>query len=567
MTIAAVLNSIDTTPGTTPTSASTSYTSGVLYAVAVTQYRTDSTEPPDPTLAGWDATWVEVPVPNGYWDQTASSMRKVSLFVGTPGSSSSGVLTATVGSAPSWAGFTGWSDTTATGIGQVWGGPVQGTVWAASTLFEQLNVTPQSTASRLCALAEGNTNNAATSRMELSSDSGDPGATWTSGTSVGNGSSPTGAITYGFLNADASTDQAPGFWHNTGGNSTTFVMVFEFIYSDPDILFVGAGTVADSSGLVGTTGHTPGLPDGLAEDDVMILVSHRNDDVGAFDTPSGWTKIDALSSDDWEVAASAHSSLVCYRVAGASESAPAVTHTDTASEQWASVIVAYRGVDTTTPLDLAATSSHALTFSNKATTNVDVAQPITTVTDFAKVVLIEVVTHNDITSGAISPSGYTNRVWHAGHQHRQILIDDKTVASAGTETPGAAGYTSNNAVAESTHVTLALRPAVTATDATVTPATVAATATLPPPAVVTGSTVVVVTVAATVSIGAATVSAVTPTEITGLLALNDTTTARVLEDTATERELSDTATAPTIEDTTTERTLTDLTTGLVLEET
>ncbi len=220
-----------------------------------------------------------------------------------------------------------------------------------------------------------------------------------------------------------------------------------------------AGTIAHSDSLVGTTGHTPGLPAGTVEDDFLLLISHRNDDSGTFDTPSGWNKIDALSSDDW---GQPYSSLVAWRYAPSSPAAPTVTHSDTGAEQWSSVILGWSGVKLVTPFDVTPAAAHVSTFENKVSgTNVDVAPPITTVTDGAEIICAEIITHDDITSSVTPVPTMTNRVWHVGADidFRQIIVDTLAQVSAATFTPTAAAYESNAGIADSTHVTLALRPA------------------------------------------------------------------------------------------------------------
>ena len=189
------------------------------------------------------------------------------------------------------------------------------------------------------------------------------------------------------------------------------------------------------------------------------MFSHRNDNVGAFNTPSGWSDIvkqtDSAGQD--------RQVYLGYKVAGSSEGAVTLTHTDTANEQWSGCIITFRGVDTTSPLDVAYSSSHHVARTNKATTNVDAFQNIVTVTDGAWVLALEAVTHDDITSDA-DPSGYTSIVRHYGGaiDHRQFQAWYKQVSPAGSETPGAPPYTSNNTQAESNQFTLALRPAAVA---------------------------------------------------------------------------------------------------------
>ncbi|MEM9336909.1 MAG: SpvB/TcaC N-terminal domain-containing protein, partial [Patescibacteria group bacterium] len=228
--------------------------------------------------------------------------------------------------------------------------------------------------------------------------------------------------------------------------------------SASSISYVGDGGITHAGSVVGTTGQIISVPSGVQDGDLLIMVSHRNDNVGDFTTPVGWTRQTAL--DGVESPGQDRTTGIFTRIAASEPSTYSLTHTDGGAEQWSSVIIAYRGVDQSQPLDVTPTGSHY-----QANTN-DSNPPnsaITTVTDGAQVVLISALTHDDITTG-LAPTGYTMRVDHSGGpiDHRQIQIADKAVSSAGTETPGDWLNTVNNTVAESNVATLALRPATAA---------------------------------------------------------------------------------------------------------
>ena len=95
---------------------------------------------------------------------------------------------------------------------------------------------------------------------------------------------------------------------------------------------------------------------------------------------------------------------ICYKKATSdSEGSATFTHSDTTAEQWAGVIVTWRGQDLDNPIDVAfVAASHFTNAENKASPNVDAFDSITTVTAKAKVVAFEAVTHDDITSNARS---------------------------------------------------------------------------------------------------------------------------------------------------------------------
>ena len=221
------------------------------------------------------------------------------------------------------------------------------------------------------------------------------------------------------------------------------------------ITYVGAGT-ADSRNTSGDVFPTPHASTLIG--DFMLLSQHRNDELGTFEAVTGFTEIHQQNPTTGQD----RSTGLWYRIATA-DAPGAVTcgHTDAGSEQYAAQIETWRGVDGTTPFDVTfAAGSHLVNRVNKASPNVDAFQSITTVTDGAFVVAVEMVTHDDITSNA-DPSGYTNgfRLVGTSHQHRQIQSWHREIATAGAETPGAPAYTSSMLTAESSQYTLALRPA------------------------------------------------------------------------------------------------------------
>jgi len=234
-----------------------------------------------------------------------------------------------------------------------------------------------------------------------------------------------------------------------------------------DITFVGAGSVVSNGTLIGTSGLTLTPHASTLTDDIMVAVIHRNDELNnLWNALSGWDIVDQITT----TAGQDMGSVVYYRIATSdSEGAATFINTDTTAEQTAGCILTYRGIDTTTPWDVAFNNPlHFISRTDKAATNVDAFDPITTVTDGAVVIAFEAVTHNDITSNA-DPAGYTNAVRNIGATpaQRQFQVWHKTVASAGVETPAAPAYTSNNTVAESHQWTLALRPLVIVADSSI----------------------------------------------------------------------------------------------------
>ncbi len=119
------------------------------------------------------------------------------------------------------------------------------------------------------------------------------------------------------------------------------------------ITYVGSGTVATAaSGNV-----TPGLPAGWAQNDLMICLAESYDSVSHV-APLGWTLIYNLKGTV------AHSASAFYKIAGAVEAAPLLTHLGGSSIL--SRCFAYRNVSLTQPFDVAYAAA-AGTVSNTTT--------------------------------------------------------------------------------------------------------------------------------------------------------------------------------------------------------
>ncbi len=221
------------------------------------------------------------------------------------------------------------------------------------------------------------------------------------------------------------------------------------------ITYVGHGAVASAHKVVGTDGQVVEVP-GVADGDLMILVSHRNDDDGDFVTPSGWNRIAALDGvvEDGQD----RNTLIAWKIASAEPTSYTITHSDNRGEQWSSVIVAWRGVDTSNPFDTDPRGAHHAAVRDDPTPS---NPSTTTLSNDALVVLISAITHDDIGAGQ-APAGYTMRVDHTGasFDHRQIQIADRTIPSAGDETPGSwLNAIVNPGRGDATLATIALRPA------------------------------------------------------------------------------------------------------------
>lgn len=213
------------------------------------------------------------------------------------------------------------------------------------------------------------------------------------------------------------------------------------------------GSVTASAG--GTTTLTPTLPT-HATDDLLVAYmfsdSQPTSAVHTLATASGWTQL-IVSEENTDGRDTAQS--LWYKVAtSASETSP--TFEINASNAHTVVIHVFRGVDTTTPIDVTTTT-------NGGQNNTTAAAPaITTATNNAAVVVFGGQSHDDLTAYG-APSGYTAGEFddvgagsHWAFAYSAYLLDAGT---AGTETPGAWTHTDNgSAVADYQNLTVALRP-------------------------------------------------------------------------------------------------------------
>jgi len=217
------------------------------------------------------------------------------------------------------------------------------------------------------------------------------------------------------------------------------------------ISFVAAGAVVQAFGP-GTTPLAVAVPSGVANGDLLLLFSCRtgSSGSGAFNTPAGWINIPQLTMN---TLTNARHSFAAYRVANSEPASYNLSTLDPDNESGGAVMLAYRGVDTSTQLD--ATPVGDITQND---TNNGDPPSITTATNNAWVVCFDYTRPTGDTTAFTPPSGYTERVDSVGSDF-QISVADKLVASAGAEDPGAFGTGGSGGVNDHIVGTLALRPA------------------------------------------------------------------------------------------------------------
>jgi len=222
------------------------------------------------------------------------------------------------------------------------------------------------------------------------------------------------------------------------------------------ISFVGASALATSS----TASVTPAHPAGLATDDVLL--AHMYSRAGATPTPpsgQGWTQI--------QLGTSTGRLSVWWRTFTSGDTSGAWTGGGTSG--FYGVISAFRGVDTSTPLDV--TTPAAAT----GTTTTATAPSVTTSTDDAYAVSFFANADNGGGTGFATPTnGFT--LSYGGGSYITTVGSDGALAAT-RKALGAAGATGSNALAVDDDfgfgtaawvaITVALRPMSSAQQVTV----------------------------------------------------------------------------------------------------
>lgn len=193
---------------------------------------------------------------------------------------------------------------------------------------------------------------------------------------------------------------------------------------------------------------------GLADGDFVVASLGKFDDDGTFTAPSGWTIVDEQLSTTGDDQRNCYAYK--YLTSVAAEGATWSFGSGIADPKGA-VILAFRGVDSTTPIE--ATVTGTLGSSNPTPT----APAITTLTNNAVVVVMMTLVQAAAVVGYVggAPSGYTlggDFTVNNGTAEFFTAMAYKTVATAGVETPGAF-TTTGGGTPEFSARTIALKPA------------------------------------------------------------------------------------------------------------
>ena len=223
------------------------------------------------------------------------------------------------------------------------------------------------------------------------------------------------------------------------------------------IAFVGGQYNRDSNGP-NISVDLSSLDSGtIAAGDVAVLTMMKDQDDGSAHSQDAGDTFTLLHFDESTLGRDRSSSM-WWRVLDGTETTVTFSDTGDTSEEHSLLVTVWRGVDNSTPFDVAWNAgNHYTEGQNNYNGTPD---PITTATDGAMVVISQCVTHDDITTAG-APTGYTIGVDGTGTSldNAQQIHVYKLIASAGTETPGAFTHTVNSTVSEANFRTVALRPA------------------------------------------------------------------------------------------------------------
>ncbi len=229
-------------------------------------------------------------------------------------------------------------------------------------------------------------------------------------------------------------------------------------------LNAGAAITSVDSANNGTSGTSinvaSGDVTGLADDDVGVGIVFVDDQsASTITSASGFTKEATLEVGD---TTGRDRTIAAFHKVASSETGNWTFNQDGAADNMAAVVAVFRGVDTTTPIDVTPIAGHTDTFTNDDTPD---PPSITTVTDGAWVIAYCGVNGNSTSHDAVTPpTGYTlfgsEPDPFAASNQRQIVMAYKEVSTAGAEDPGVFTFSGGSTnVQEATCGVIALRPA------------------------------------------------------------------------------------------------------------
>ncbi|GAB3474222.1 pilus assembly protein [Polaromonas eurypsychrophila] len=159
------------------------------------------------------------------------------------------------------------------------------------------------------------------------------------------------------------------------------------------ITFMGAGNAATA----GSGNVTPALPGSRVANDLLICLAQSFDLVSHTTASAGWTMIYNLKGSDTSASA-------FYKIAGASDANPVITHTGGAAI--VARCFAYRGVDTAQPFDVAYAAPAGATSSSTSDSTIGTGS-VTTVTADTLILMASHQANNFNNLGVTTAGGLT----------------------------------------------------------------------------------------------------------------------------------------------------------------
>lgn len=257
-------------------------------------------------------------------------------------------------------------------------------------------------------------------------------------------------------------------WSGFNGAPTLDLTTSAHTAGAGNITLVGVGAM-----VAGTSTLTPSLPAGVQSGDIIIACSAAYNTTTATWSATGYT---ARTNQTCGSTTAGRVGTI-YKIAGSSESNPTIT-CSAPNNGWATFLVVFRGVDNTTPFDVADVASDSFGGVNSVTPT-----GLTTVTNGAVAVSLLACTNNETLTITTSQSFTTDASGSSYHHHPTpdcgLALTHKTISTAGAVTmPTYNGPT--DFPSQWGAISMALRPAATggATSLALSPGTTAVAAEL-----------------------------------------------------------------------------------------
>lgn len=202
-----------------------------------------------------------------------------------------------------------------------------------------------------------------------------------------------------------------------------------------------------SANVAWPTGITVTLPSSSSGDTLVLFAFRDQYGGGSFNVPSGWTYYADISGA--ETSGRDRVSMVCTKTSSGAEPSSIVV-SGTGNSRWLSgVIVRYSSAD---GLDVTPTTSHRI---DGTSDNTPPNAAITTATSDAMVVTVMGLNAGNAVSAWGAPAGYTLVDSVTGSA--AIGVAEKTVASAGLESPGSWTNTPSGSTGDYLGATIAIK--------------------------------------------------------------------------------------------------------------